>query len=524
MKLNIEDTFNKELPADPIRDNIGRQVPNACFSYVSPRVPSSPELVHVSDEMLANLGLTETDKRSEEFLHVFSGTAVLEKTDPYAMCYGGHQFGTWAGQLGDGRAINLAEVVHNNERWAMQLKGAGRTPYSRSADGLAVLRSSVREHLCSEAMHHLGVPTTRSLSLMLNGDKVLRDMLYDGNSAYEKGAVVCRVANSFIRFGSFQIFAARRDTDNLKKLLDYTIDHLFPNIVSGTNIGYTQFFQEVTNRTLEMVIHWQRVGFVHGVMNTDNMSILGLTIDYGPYGWLEGYDNDWTPNTTDAQGKRYRFGNQPSIALWNLLQLANALVLVIGETKSLEESLDNYRTQYSERYTAMMRTKLGFKIKREADEDIILELEELLQLTEVDMTIFFRNISKVSSQMEVDDNGLFLRVISDAFYKPPEVKDDILLSWKIWFEKYINRLQEESISDTERQISMNKVNPKYVLRNYMAQMAIDNADTGDYSLISELHELLKKPYSEQKRKEEWFSKRPEWARNKVGCSMLSCSS
>ena len=255
MQLNIKDTFNKELPADPNRDNTRRQVLEACYSYVTPRIPSDPELVHVSDEMLRAIGLRYKDKDSDDFLKIFSGVKVLEGTEPYAMCYGGHQFGHWAGQLGDGRAINLAEVVHDDQRWALQLKGAGETPYSRMADGLAVLRSSVREHLCSEAMYHLGVPTTRSLSLILTGDEVLRDMLYDGNSAYEKGAVVCRVAPSFIRFGNFQIFVARKDVENLRKLTDYTIRHFYPKVKAGTKEGYVQFFQEVVNRTIEMIVH-----------------------------------------------------------------------------------------------------------------------------------------------------------------------------------------------------------------------------------------------------------------------------
>ena len=267
------------------------------------------------------------------------------------MCYGGHQFGHWAGQLGDGRAINLAEVIHNEKRWALQLKGAGETPYSRTADGLAVLRSSIREHLCSEAMFHLGVPTTRSLSLMLTGDAVLRDMLYDGNAAYEKGAVVCRVAPSFIRFGNFQIFTSRGDLKTVKVLTDYTIKHFFPHLPTGTPEGYLEFFREVVERTRKMILHWQRVGFVHGVMNTDNMSILGLTIDYGPYGWLEGYDPGWTPNTTDAQTKRYRFGDQPVVALWNLLQLANALYPLIEQAEPMEEILQGFRSIYKQEYS-----------------------------------------------------------------------------------------------------------------------------------------------------------------------------
>jgi len=286
MKLNIKDTFNKELPADKIRQNTRRQVSEACYSYVAPSIKSQPTLIHVSKEMLAAIGLTEEDATSQEFLEVFGGVKTMEGTDPYAMCYGGHQFGNWAGQLGDGRAINLMEVEHDGQHWALQLKGAGPTPYSRRADGRAVLRSSIREHLCSEAMFHLGVPTTRSLSLCLTGDEVMRDMMYDGNAADEKGAVVCRVAPSFIRFGNFQIFASRGDVENLRKLTDYTIQHFFPKIKVGTKESYGQFFNEVLDRTLTMVMHWQRVGFVHGVMNTDNMSILGLTIDYGPYGFF----------------------------------------------------------------------------------------------------------------------------------------------------------------------------------------------------------------------------------------------
>ncbi|MBF4986406.1 YdiU family protein, partial [Nonlabens mediterrranea] len=244
---------------------------------------------------------------------------------------------------GDGRAINLFVMVHNDQRWAWQLKGAGPTPYSRNGDGFAVLRSSIREHLCSEAMHHLGVPTTRSLSLSLSGEQVLRDMLYDGHAAHEKGAIVCRVAPSFIRFGNFELAAAQGNTDLLKQLTDYTIKTFYSQITTTGKEAYLQFFKEVTDRTLDMIIHWQRVGFVHGVMNTDNMSILGLTIDYGPYGWLEPYDHGWTPNTTDRQNKRYRYGAQPEIGLWNLLQLANALYELIEDGPALEKILNSYK-------------------------------------------------------------------------------------------------------------------------------------------------------------------------------------
>ncbi|BDS15512.1 protein adenylyltransferase SelO [Aureispira anguillae] len=526
MKLTINDTFNTELPADKNRNNVPRQVYDACFSYVDPIAPQKATLIHVSDEMLNAIGLKEEDKHSDEFLAIFSGAKKMEGTSPYAMCYGGHQFGHWAGQLGDGRAINLAEVRHNAQQWALQLKGAGRTPYSRSADGLAVLRSSVREHLCSEAMHHLGIPTTRSLSLALTGDQVWRDMLYDGNAAYEKGAVVCRVAPSFIRFGNFQLLTARQDIKNLKILADYTIRHFFPEIKEGkgTKQAYIQFFQEVATKTLDMIIHWQRVGFVHGVMNTDNFSILGLTIDYGPYGWLEGYDHNWTPNTTDKDYRRYRFGNQPGVALWNLAQLGNALYPLVEETEPLEAILQQFRVDYAKKYLSMMLNKLGLESVEEGDEKLIHDLTDLLQQSEVDMTLFFRNFFYFVKDTSITGGIKTLDFIMDAFYKPEELNDSVLGLWQDWLFKFKMRLQKDKKTDQERQVFMNRINPKYVLRNYMAQLAIDQANSGDYSLIEELYQMLKKPYEEQPEYQRWFAKRPEWARNKVGCSMLSCSS
>ncbi len=520
MQLKIKDIFTKELPADPVLENSRRQVKKACFSYVTPKKTRKPVMLHTSSEMLSNLGLSEEDAKSKDFINVFTGNSILPNTTPYAMCYGGHQFGNWAGQLGDGRAINLAEVEHHNKHWTIQLKGAGETPYSRTADGLAVLRSSVREYLCSEAMHHLGVPTTRALSLALSGDEVLRDMLYDGNAAYEKGAIVCRVAPSFLRFGNYQIFAARQDEETLKIVVDYTIKHHFAHLGKPSKETYLKFFEEVLNSTLEMLIHWQRVGFVHGVMNTDNMSILGQTIDYGPYGWLEGYDHNWTPNTTDGQFKRYRYGAQLDIGLWNLYQLANALYPIIGEAEGLERILKSYNEEAQVQYLVMMRSKLGLFSDEKNDAELIYSLEEMLQLTETDMTIFFRNLSYFS----IEDASKGLSIIKDAFYMPKEISDPVEQKWSLWFERYAGRLRKEEISSKERKEKMNQVNPKYVLRNYMAQLAIDDANKGDYKLIDELFQLLRKPYDEQPENEKWFAKRPDWARHKVGCSMLSCSS
>jgi len=526
MKLQLNDTFINELSGDEKTENSRRQVTEACYSFVTPSKTKSPVLVHFAEEVAELLGVTEEEAQSIDFLDVFSGNEVLPNSTPYAMCYGGHQFGQWAGQLGDGRAINLGEVEHNNQRWAIQLKGAGETPYSRTADGLAVLRSSIREYLCSEAMHHLGVPTTRALSLMLTGDEVMRDMLYDGNPAYEKGAVVCRVAPSFLRFGSYEIFSSRGDKKTLQQLVDYTIKHFYPELKQGTKEGYVQFFKEVSNRTLAMVVEWQRVGFVHGVMNTDNMSILGLTIDYGPYGWLEGYDKKWTPNTTDAQHKRYQYGQQPNIALWNLLKLANALYPLIEEAESLEKVLNDYKVDFEEQFENMMRSKLGLIMKEADDHELISTLEINLRKTETDMTIFYRNLANFSKNTVIPEkDGLqFLDAVKEAFYQPKEIKGEVLWFWKEWMGKYVARLKRESLTDAERKLKMDAVNPKYVLRNYMAQLAIDAANEGDYLVVKELFELLKKPYEEQSDMQKWFAKRPEWARTKVGCSMLSCSS
>jgi serine/tyrosine/threonine adenylyltransferase len=522
MNFNLNNRFTSELPADPEERNFVRQVEQSCFSYVHPVIPKNPKLIHVSDEVTQLIGLRNETTLTDEFLHVFSGKTILPQTRPFAMNYAGHQFGNWAGQLGDGRAINLFEIDHNNQHFTLQLKGAGKTPYSRRGDGLAVLRSSIREHLCSEAMHYLGVPTSRSLSLITSGDKVLRDIMYDGNADYEKGAIVCRVAPSFIRFGSFELFAARRDTKNLKSLADFTIKYYFPEIDKTGKEKYIAFFKSVADKTRHLMIHWQRVGFVHGVMNTDNMSIHGITIDYGPYGWLEDYNLNWTPNTTDNENKRYAYGNQPDIALWNLYQLANALYPLIEETTDLETILNEFEKKCEDDYLIMMRHKLGLENALKEDYKLIAELEKVFQLSEIDMTIFYRELSNIKKDFST---SCAISTVTVAFYKPEEINKKLILhEWEKWFTMYLHRLKQESFSDDQRKKIMNEFNPKYVLRNYMAQIAIDAANNDDYSVIEVLHHLLKNPYDEQPQMEKWYAKRPDWARIKVGCSMLSCSS
>lgn len=523
--LVFDNRFTGELPSDPDTTNSRRQVQNACYSRVLPTTVAKPETIAYSKEVADLVGLSHQACESAQFADVFAGNKQLPGMDPFAMCYGGHQFGNWAGQLGDGRAINLGEVrTVQGQHWTLQLKGAGPTPYSRTADGLAVLRSSVREFLCSEAMHHLGVPTTRALSLVLSGEKVMRDMFYDGNAAFEPGAIVCRVAPSFTRFGNFQIFAARGDDENLRKLVDFTIRRDFPHLGEPSQETYARWFEEICRTTAEMVAHWMRVGFVHGVMNTDNMSILGLTIDYGPYGWLEDYDSTWTPNTTDASGRRYRFGNQPTVAHWNLYQLANALLSVFDGPEPLEQALEMYGTHYEGTIQSMMAEKLGLKSFEVAtDKDIVKELLEVLQLVETDMTIFFRRLAHIGSGNPEEDAAC-IAPLQDAWYKPEQLDGDKLHRIANWVRSYRNRVQQDDTTEAFRTEKMNAVNPKYVLRNYMAALAIEKSEQGDHTLINELLELLRHPYDEQPDKEDFAKKRPDWARTRPGCSMLSCSS
>ena len=524
--LHFDNRFVRELPGDPQTANNRRQVKNACYSRVMPTSVSSPQLVAYSREMAERLNLSEETCRSPLFTEIFVGNRVLSAMLPFAMCYGGHQFGNWAGQLGDGRAINLGEIINTQgERWILQLKGAGPTPYSRRADGLAVLRSSIREFLCSEAMFHLGVPTTRALSVIATGEPVLRDMFYDGHPKEEPGAVVCRVSPSYLRFGNLEILAARGETALLQQLVDYTIRTDFPHLGPPGPETYLKWFREICRTTAAMILHWMRVGFVHGVMNTDNMSILGLTIDYGPYGWLEGFDPNWTPNTTDAHGRRYRFGNQPHIGQWNLVMLANAIYPLIDREEPFKEALTLYNELFQQGWNGMMADKLGLLAYNAATDDLLIsELLELLQLVETDMTIFFRNLAGFSSETE-DDSGQLPAQLQAAYYQPQQLTHDYRQKMTGWLHDYRRRLQQDRQTDEARREKMNSVNPKYVLRNYLAQMAIDQAEAGDFSLVNELLDLLRHPYDEQPEEREKFAaRRPEWARHRAGCSMLSCSS
>jgi len=526
-RLRFDNRFTSQLPADPDASGRRRQVEGALFSRVHPTPVSEPVTLAWSPEVAEQLGLDPDLCRSDDFAQVFAGNRVPTGADPFAACYGGHQFGSWAGQLGDGRAIALGEVLDRDGRHqTLQLKGAGPTPYSRRADGRAVLRSSVREFLCSEAMHHLGIPTTRALSLVATGDQVLRDVMYDGHPAPEPGAVVCRVAPSFTRFGSFQLPAARGDKDLLRQLVEFTLRADFPHLAAlggSFDEQLAAMFAEVCELTAELVVHWMRVGFVHGVLNTDNMSILGLTIDYGPYGWLESFDPGWTPNTTDAGTLRYRYGAQPQVAHWNLLQLANALAKLTDDLEPLQVALDRYGTAYNDGFAAVTNERLGWGPPRDGDDALVGELFSLLPRTEIDQVLFFRDLARVPVDADLSDDEL-LAPLAEAWYQPEEQAGEVGVALASWLRAWGRRVAEGGLADEERRRRMDAQNPRFVLRNYLAQEAIDAAEKGDPSLVLELLDVLRHPYDEQPGRERFAKRRPEWARSRVGCSMLSCSS
>jgi uncharacterized protein YdiU (UPF0061 family) len=435
---------------------------------------------------------------------------------PYSARYGGHQFGRWAGQLGDGRAITLGEINH----FEVQLKGAGLTPYSRQGDGRAVLRSSLREFICSEAMNALGVPTTRALSLVITGESVIRDILYDGHPAPEPGAIVARVSPSFIRFGHFEILSADQNFSGLKKLADYVISHFYPEILTSHQIEknvYADLLKQISIRTANMIADWMSLGFVHGVMNTDNMSILGLTIDYGPYGWLEEFNSDFTPNTTDFNQRRYRYSQQPQIALWNLNCLAHALYPLIEDKELVIDSLNYYQKTYESLYWKKLSNKLGLNLARTEEESVFLtNLFNLLDETQVDYTLFFRILSDVSNEFSFFDEVKAVSYLDDLTTIHKE-------RWHTWIRQYIDRLN--MFGKPDRVNVMKSVNPSIIFRNYLAQEAIDAVLQGDHSLIEKYLIEFSQPFKERDLKADPMTfKRPAWAKNKPGCSILSCSS
>jgi len=465
-------------------------LPTECYDRVAPSPLVKPHHIHTNRTVAKLLDIDTDELQSDDFLKFINGDYQAEGSDTFAMCYAGHQFGHFVPRLGDGRAINIGTLngLH------MQLKGAGETKYSRSGDGRAVLRSSIREYLMSEAMHGLGIETTRALALIGSKHKVYRQ-------TWETGAIVLRVSPSWVRFGTFEYFAHKQKHAELETLADYAIAESYPHLTSELN-KYVLFFTEVVGKTARLMAQWQAVGFNHGVMNTDNMSIHGLTIDYGPYAFLDDYDFEYICNHTD-QGGRYSFGNQPNVGHWNLQALMVALS-PLANSEKLEKVLEYYPKLYTEHYIYLMSKKLGLEnVTQDKDLDLFKHLLGMLQGLSIDYTLFFRTLSHYSSdRTDLLKLGLYHKPMND------------------WLDSYDERLEENDLSVEERHISMLKVNPKYVLKNYMLQEAIEAAEEGDFSLVDDLFVIAQDPYAEHETFERWARVTPDVFKNKK----LSCSS
>ncbi len=471
--------------------NTYRGLPKEFYDLVGPTPFENPHLVSFNHDAAELIDLDPDQSDVPEFIQYFSGNGLIPGSDPLAMYYTGHQFGVYNPDIGDGRAILLGEVRNSKgEIWDLHLKGSGRTKFSRVFDGRAVLRSCIREYLCSEAMHALAIPTTRALCIIGSDEKVERETT-------EMGAMMVRMAPTHVRFGSFEAFHYTERPDNVKLLADYVIKYHFPEFIESDD-RYALFFLEVVKRTAELMARWQSVGFTHGVMNTDNMSITGLTIDYGPYGFMENYDPEYVPNHSDNFG-RYSYQNQPAIALWNLNKLALSITSILPQPKDIS---DEFRDIYSRTYVDIMRKKLGLKEAHTEDIELIKGMINILSTQRVDYTIFFRRLSDIGSQ------DLF-----SMFKEKSEIQN--------WMVLYKKRLQAENSNDAERKKDMDRINPKFILRNYLAESAIRKAvDEADYSEINRLHQILKDPFSEQVQFQDYAEPSPDWGRNLV----ISCSS
>lgn len=508
---NIKQPFIDIFPGDFSGNNVQRQTPEVLFALVDPVTFDNAELLHFNEQLSKEIGLGIIESEQDE--NFLNSNFIPPQLKPYSTAYAGHQFGNWAGQLGDGRAIFAGEIsTEDGKRTEIQWKGAGATPYSRHADGRAVLRSTVREYLMSEYMHHLGVPTTRSLSISLTGEAVMRDVMYDGHPANENGAVMIRTAESFLRFGHFELVSARNQPELLRKLTDFAIENYFPHISSEKGNKYLAFFNEVAHKTADLIVEWFRVGFVHGVMNTDNMSVLGLTIDYGPFSLIDEYDLSFTSNTTDLPGRRYAFGEQGKIAQWNLWQLANALFPLINDAEKLEQILNNFGDYFWKKHDEMLRRKFGFETEKESDTAFFVEWQNMMQDIEIDFHLFFTRLE--SYDFETSSH------FSDVFYR--DLNDTEQKSFSEFLQKYKDRLSENEISREEAKNLMKKANPKFILRNYLLFECAEQLNKGSRQLFDQLFEALQNPYQETH--PEFSGKRPSKYDGVVGCTSLSCSS
>jgi len=479
-------------------DNTYARLPEVFYRRVKPTPLPSPYLVSFNADAAALVGLDPAEALRPEFAEYFSGNRLLPASEPLAAIYAGHQFGTYVPQLGDGRAILLGEALGaaGAGRWDVQLKGAGLTPFSRMGDGRAVLRSTVREYLCGEAMHALGIPTTRALCIVGSDEPVIRETV-------ETAAVLTRLAPTHVRFGTFELFHYRGQQDRVRELADYVVRQHYPHLWEDAD-RYLGLLREVVGRTARLIARWQAAGFAHGVMNTDNMSVVGLTLDYGPFGFLDEYDAGFVCNHSDYGG-RYAFDQQPGVGLWNLSCFAETLLPLTGHDPAVA-ALNEYAGIFAEAYSELMRGKLGLETERPEDAGLVAGLLKILQANAVDYARFFRRLCDFQTRPGADDP------LRDMFIDPA--------AFDGWARGYRARLAAEASDDAARRGRMLRTNPVYVLRNHLAQRAIERAQAGDYAEINTLLEILQKPFDEQPGRELYAEPPPEGTRRVV----VSCSS
>ncbi|WP_224363874.1 protein adenylyltransferase SelO [Hyalangium versicolor] len=478
-------------------DNTYARLPAGFSVRVLPSPFQDAHLVSVSPQALRLLGLETSEARRPEFVEAFGGLRPLPGMEPMATVYAGHQFGVYVPRLGDGRALLLGEAVTpSGERWEVNLKGSGHTPFSRMGDGRAVLRSTVREYLCSEAMYGLGIPTTRALCIIGGREQVFREEV-------ETGAMLVRLAPSHVRFGTFEYFHYTEQHEHVATLADYVLARHFPHL-EGAKDRYARFFAEVVERTAQLVAQWQAVGFAHGVLNTDNMSILGLTLDYGPFGFLDDFEPGFICNHSDDFG-RYAFDKQPRIALWNLACLGEALLSLISEEEA-QTALQAFSPSFASHFLARMREKLGLRESRPEDRELLETLFAKMADARADYTRFFRRLGRFDTS-----EGARNELLRDQFLDMEGID--------AWAAAYRTRLLAEGSVDAERRLRMDRINPKYVLRNYLAQTAITRAQEGDFREVDRLLEVLSRPFDEQPEHEASAAPPPAWGKHlSVSCS------
>lgn len=482
-------------------NNTYSDLPRSFGTFIQPQPLDDPFLVSVNPKVSEMLELDPTQAHTQYFIDLFTGNDDHPAMSPLAMKYTGHQFGQYNPDLGDGRGLLMGEVqTSSGQKWDIHLKGSGLTPYSRQGDGRAVLRSSIREYLASAAMSGLGIKTTHALAVLASNTPVYRETV-------ERGATLIRVAESHLRFGHFEYFFYTQQHNELKTLADYLITHHFPDIDSQQDdtSRYSQMFNKIVSLTAEMIADWQTVGFAHGVMNTDNMSVLGLTFDYGPYGFLDDYEPGFICNHSDYSG-RYAFNQQPAIALWNLSALGYTLTPLLDKAL-LDQALEQYQPILQKAYSAKMRVKLGLKEKLEEDTPLFSAMFDMMKAQAVDYTLFFRNLSSIPHSEIKTSSRLFGNLFKD------------LAPLDAWLSIYSQRLEKESLADEERRDLMRSTNPKFILRNYLAQQAIEHAEKGDFTMIEQLMTVLQSPFDEHPELSHFAERPPEWGKKlEISCS------